>query len=113
MSEQVYRLKRGPQPLNFFGFAVSQVARSPRFQLNNRVLRRKMRWPLVFTDCSKHPGLKAILVPNTNTMEDRTPLWHNNQRQVGVGRPPTRHRVVSGESHPQKVADLGSSVSCS
>ena len=29
-------------------------------------------------------------------MEDRTPLWHNNQMQAAVGRPLTRHRVVSG-----------------
>ena len=28
---------------------------------------------------------------------------------MGAGRPPTRHQVVIGvESHPQKVADLGS-----
>ena len=45
---------------------------------------------------AKHPGLTAILVPDSNTMEDRTPLGHNNQRQVGAGRPPTRHQVVSG-----------------
>ena len=46
---------------------------------------------------AKHPGLTAmILVPDSNTMENRTPLGHNNQRQVGAGRPPTRHQVVSG-----------------
>ena len=56
---------------------------------------------------AKHPGLTAILVPDSNTMEDRTPLWNNNQRQVGVGRPPARHQVVSGVA-PSKVADLGS-----
>jgi len=37
-------------------------------------------------------------------MEDRTPLWYNNQRQVGAGCSPTKNQVVS-ESHPQKVAD--------
>ena len=26
------------------GFGVSQAARSPRFQLNDKVLRREMRW---------------------------------------------------------------------
>ena len=42
MSDRVYRLGRGPWPLNFFGFAfaVSQAARSPRFQPNNGVLRQ-------------------------------------------------------------------------
>ena len=45
---------------------------------------------------AKHPGLTAILVPDSNTMDDRTPLWHNKQRQVGAGRPPARHQVVSG-----------------
>ena len=45
---------------------------------------------------AKHPGLTAILVPDSNTMEDRTPLWHNNQMQVGARRPPTRHQDVSG-----------------
>jgi len=44
-------------------------------------------------------------------MEDKTPLGHNNQMQVGAGRPPTRHQVVSGVGlHPQKVADLGSDL---
>ena len=45
---------------------------------------------------AKHPGLTAILVPDSNTMKDRTPLWHNNQRHVGAGDPPDRHQVVSG-----------------
>ena len=30
------------------GFGVSQAARSPRFQPNDGVLRREMRWPFVF-----------------------------------------------------------------
>ena len=34
--------------------------------------------------------MTAILVPDSNTMEDRTPLWHNNQTQVGPGCPRTR-----------------------
>ena len=34
--------------------------------------------------------VNGVLVPDFNTMEDRTPLWHNNQTQV------------------PKVADLGS-----
>ena len=55
---------------------------------------------------AKHPGLTAILVPDSNTMEDRTPLWHNNQRQVGAGRPPTRHQVVSGVA-PSKSCSFG------
>ena len=45
---------------------------------------------------AKHPGLTAILVPDSNTMKDKTPLWHNNQRKMGARRPPTRHQVVSG-----------------
>ena len=56
---------------------------------------------------AKHPGLTAILIPDSNAMKDRTPLWHNNQRQVGAGCPPARHQLFF-ESHPQKVADLGS-----
>ena len=39
-------------------------------------------------------------------MEDRTPLWHNNQRQVGAGRPPTRHQVVSRVA-PSKSCRFG------
>ena len=52
---------------------------------------------LRFWDCqiAKQPGLTAILVPDSNTMEDRTPLRHNNQMQVGAGRPAARHQVVS------------------
>jgi len=53
---------------------------------------------------AKHPGMTAILVPDSNTMKDRTPLWHNKQRQVGAGRPLERHQVVSGVA-PSKVAD--------
>ena len=45
---------------------------------------------------AKHPGVTAILVPDSNTMEDSTPLWHSNQTQVAAGRPPARHQVVSG-----------------
>ena len=48
---------------------------------------------------AKHPGLTAILVPDSNTTEDRTPLWYDNQRKVAAGRPPTRHQVVSGVAH--------------
>ena len=55
---------------------------------------------------AKHPGLTAILDPDSNTMDDRTPLWHNNQRQVGAGRPPTRHQVVSGVA-PSKSCRFG------
>ena len=59
---------------------------------------KSCRFGLRFWSCQivKHPGLTAILDPNSNTMADRTPLWHNNQRQVGAGRPPARHQVVSG-----------------
>ena len=32
--------------------------------------------PLI-TPSTFFPGLTAILVPDSNTMEDRTPLWHN------------------------------------
>ena len=48
MSERVYRLGRGPWHHKRVGFGVSQAARSPRFQPNDGVLRRKMRWPFVF-----------------------------------------------------------------
>ena len=50
---------------------------------------------LVSHKIAKHPGLTAILVPDSNTMEDRTPSWHTKQRQAGAGRPPARHQVVS------------------
>ena len=49
MSERVYRLGRGPWHHKRVGFGVSQAARSPRFQTNDGVLRREMRWPHVFT----------------------------------------------------------------
>ena len=42
------------------------------------------------------PGLTAILVSHSNTTDDRKHFGHNNQRQVGAKRPPTRHQVVSG-----------------
>ena len=50
MSERVYRLGRGPWQHNRVGvgFGAGQAARSPRFQTNNGVLRREMRWPHVF-----------------------------------------------------------------
>ena len=59
----------------------AQAARLPRFQINEGVLQSKMRWLLVF-----------VVVFH----EERTPLWHNDHRQVGAGRPPARHQVVSG-----------------
>ena len=51
-----------------------------------------------------------ILVSDSNTMEVRTPLCHNNQRQVGAGRPPTRHQVVSGVAPSKSCSDLGSDL---
>ena len=48
MSERVYRLERSPWQHNRVGFGAGQAARSPRFQTNNGVLRREMRWPHVF-----------------------------------------------------------------
>ena len=39
---------RGPWRNKGVGFGVCQAAGSPRFQPNNEVLRRKMRWPFVF-----------------------------------------------------------------
>ena len=33
---------------NHVEFGVSQAARCPRFQMNDRMLRREMRWPLMF-----------------------------------------------------------------
>ena len=40
-------------------------------------------------------------------MEDRTPLGHNNQRQMGADALPPGTRLFL-ESHPQKVAHLSS-----
>ena len=48
MSEQVYRLGRGPRHHKPVQFGVSQAARTLRFQLNDGVPRWKLRWPLVF-----------------------------------------------------------------
>ena len=48
MSEQVYILGRGPRHHKPVRFGVSQAARTLRFQLNDGVLRWKLRWPLVF-----------------------------------------------------------------
>jgi hypothetical protein len=47
-------------------------------------------------------------------MEDRTPLWHNNQRQVGAGRPLTRHKVVCFWSRTLKklLIWVGSDLGC-
>ena len=51
---------------------------------------------------------KRVLLKTCLLCYGREKLWHNNQRQVGAGRPPTRHRGVFLELHPPKVADLGS-----
>ena len=48
MSERVYRLGRGPWRHKCVGFRGCQPARLPRFQPDDEVLRREMRWPLVF-----------------------------------------------------------------
>ena len=48
VSEQVYILGRGPRHHKPIRFGVSQAARTLRFQLNDGVLRWKMRWPPVF-----------------------------------------------------------------
>ena len=47
MSEQVYRPARGSRHHKPVGFGVSQAARTARFQLNDGVLRWKLRWRLV------------------------------------------------------------------
>ena len=84
---------------------VSGVASSKSFWFG---LRFGSRW------CAKHPGLTANLVPDSNTMEDRTPLWHNNQRQVGAGRSLTRHQVVCFWSRTLKklLIWVGSDLGC-
>ena len=33
---------------------------------------------------AKHPGLTVILVPDSNTMEDRTPLWRSESPALGI-----------------------------
>ena len=38
---------------------------------------------------------KKAAIP-THVQVDRTPLWHNNERQVGVNRPPAMHHVGLG-----------------
>ena len=48
VSERVYGLGRGPWLHECVGFGVGQAAGSPRFQLNDGVLRRKMRLLFVF-----------------------------------------------------------------
>ena len=48
MSEQGYRLGRGSWRHKPVRFGVSQAARTLRFQLNDGVLRWKLRWPPVF-----------------------------------------------------------------
>ena len=48
VSEPACRLGRGPLHHKQDKFGVSQAARSPRFQLNDGVLRREMRWLHVF-----------------------------------------------------------------
>ena len=47
MSERVYRLGRGPRQHKCVGFRVSQAARTDKSQVNNGVLRWKLRWSLV------------------------------------------------------------------
>ena len=48
MSEGVYRLERDPWHHVSVGFGVGQAAESSRFDMNDWVLRPKMRWPYVF-----------------------------------------------------------------
>ena len=59
-----------------------------RLFLESRTLKKLLIWAQIvwqFWSCriAKHPRLTAILVPDSNTIDDRTPLWHNdnNQRQ--------------------------------
>ena len=48
VSEQVYRLGRGPRHHKPVGFGVSQAGRSARFQTDIGKLQWKLRWRLVF-----------------------------------------------------------------
>jgi len=48
VSDRVYRLERGQWHLKRVGFGVSQAPGSPRFQMNDGVLQREMRWQHVF-----------------------------------------------------------------
>ena len=36
---------------------------------------------------AKHPGLTAILFPDSNTTQDRTPSWHTQSKASGSGTP--------------------------
>ena len=57
---------------------------------------------------AKHPGMTAILVPDSDTMEDRTNgIASKGKWEWDALRPGIRLFL---ESHPQKVADLGSDL---
>ena len=70
MREQAHSLGMGPWHHKPVGFCVCQAAGSLRFQLNNGVLRWKMRRPLVFMVCFPLPmGLDCP--PRRGVQEDR------------------------------------------
>ena len=81
MSERVYRLGRGPCQHNCVGFGVGQAARSPRFQTNDGVLRREMRWRHVF----------MVFVHCLWVRKGRTDV---SERVFRHGRAPWQHKPV-------------------
>ena len=82
VSEQGYRLGRGPRHHKPVRFGVSQAARTLRFQLNEGVLRWKLRWPLVF-------------MVNFHCLRVRKGKTDVSEQDYGLGRGP-RHNCRVG-----------------
>ena len=83
--EPACRLGRGPWHHKHDKFGVSQAAKSPRFQLNDGVLQRKIRWLhvlMLFFHCL------WVLKGRTDVCEPACRLgrgpWHHKQDKFGV-----------------------------
>ena len=83
------------------GVGISQATDAPGGSMGHRTNRHP---PPVLVDGSRNANeafpstekRKRVLLKTCLLCYGREKLWHNNQRQVGAGRPPTRHQVVSG-----------------
>ena len=73
MSERVYSLGRGPWQCKGVGFGVSQAAGSPRFQPNDGVLLREMRYSSDSEDYIE--GFRVCLLIKMRTYSSVVAHW--------------------------------------
>ena len=94
------------------GVGISQATDAPSGSMSRRTNRHPP--PVLLVDGSRNANeafpstekRKRVLLKTCLLCYVREKLWHNNQRQVGAGRPPARHQVVSGVT-PSKSCRSG------